>query len=1021
MSQTVITQAFEELKAQEAANGGVVLLDEFVFASVPNLDITSPIDRTEGLPPEAQIVHRQAVSKTGMINSNAVVYSVVMGADVGDFEFNWVGLVSKASGVVAMIVHAPSQKKIRTQSGQQGNVLTRSFLMEYNGASQQTQIITPADTWQIDFTARLNGVDERVRIENIDTYGAAAFLGDGFKVSKSGTKYAVKQGVGYIAGLRAELQFDQDMTVSARPSRIWVDVCWQGTMTSVWAAETTLTVADTLADYTDENGTRHFVSALAQINADGSVVDMRPGSITHEFSGVAPVPGTIPYFDEDARAGLTAISDFVRHMLNKGDPDDVLSYLGLQDVKSSLLNNVYSNHSRSVAVKLPLLFPDHDAVKAALPGASYLYPQGFAVTGGKIYISYTVEPKQARNVIVQYDDGGEYEGYYYADNGGAGVVSEGLVVTSDYGGLHLFMAGANGMLKQFSLAGAVSGAVLPLVSEHDVGLYHQFSYRKNRWVIEQDAPEVGQLITRTVFGVFDIQFNRIGTFTLPLHDSGYITEETSSYARRFTKRQGVAIGDDYIACSYGGYFNSGASAGFNQFQGVKVFSPDGVKQQESILHPQKMIDVLSEHGYSPTRVENEGVCLSDDGDCMYALYIYLERNLPSAYSEGIVLMKEFSTAGDVIDFRRAAWLYQGFDVDHASIGTFPRSAQGMINPVLGTVFTTLSDILKYMQSVSQKWFCLHTTTTPVKDLSGADIPTDTYVFIKNANNQTFYISHESGEGGIKYKAATSPTTGEFVFVRQREATWSSSLTLAQKTDGEDQVNRITAASKVGAAKNEDKILVLDQQSIEGSSVLVVGGGSTVHRSTQVIDFATNPDANAVGGTKRWRIDSAGNLRPYADNTYSIGYANFRPKEVFAATSSISTSDRTHKQDETALSAAEKRIAKKLRSGICRFRFRDAVALKGDAARWHIGLIAQDVQKAFEEEGLNAFEYGILCRDEYPAEYEAVYGTRMVVGSDGLLAMEDYDTGERTLIREAGVILSVRNDELHYLMLAASDE
>ncbi|VFS69128.1 Uncharacterised protein [Raoultella terrigena] len=29
MSQTVITSAFEQLKAQEAANGGVVILDEF--------------------------------------------------------------------------------------------------------------------------------------------------------------------------------------------------------------------------------------------------------------------------------------------------------------------------------------------------------------------------------------------------------------------------------------------------------------------------------------------------------------------------------------------------------------------------------------------------------------------------------------------------------------------------------------------------------------------------------------------------------------------------------------------------------------------------------------------------------------------------------------------------------------------------------------------------------------------------------------------------------------------------------
>ncbi len=95
MSQTVITSAFEQLKAREAANGGVVILDEFVFANIPNLDITSPIDRGEGLPEEAMIVHRQAVGKTGMVNNNAVVYSVVMGADVGDFEFNWVGWLTK--------------------------------------------------------------------------------------------------------------------------------------------------------------------------------------------------------------------------------------------------------------------------------------------------------------------------------------------------------------------------------------------------------------------------------------------------------------------------------------------------------------------------------------------------------------------------------------------------------------------------------------------------------------------------------------------------------------------------------------------------------------------------------------------------------------------------------------------------------------------------------------------------------------------------------------------------------------
>lgn len=193
MSQTVITLAFEQWKAQQGETGEVVLLDEFVFANVPGLDPAKPIDRNENIPPAGQIVHRQAVSRKGVVNENAVVHSVVLGADVGDFSFNWIGLINRASGILAMIVHAPVQQKLKTKEGQQGNVLTRSFLMEYNGAQAETAINTPAETWQIDFTARMAGMDERQRLENTDIYGDAAFFGDGWLVGKSGNQYFGKR------------------------------------------------------------------------------------------------------------------------------------------------------------------------------------------------------------------------------------------------------------------------------------------------------------------------------------------------------------------------------------------------------------------------------------------------------------------------------------------------------------------------------------------------------------------------------------------------------------------------------------------------------------------------------------------------------------------------------------------------------------------------------------------------------------------------------------------------------------
>lgn len=281
MSQTTITLAFEQWKAQQGTTGEPVLLDEFVFANVPALDPDQPVDRNETLPPAEQIVHRQAVSRKGVVNDNAVVHSVVLGADVGDFSFNWIGLINKASGTLAMIVHAPVQQKLKTAEGQQGNVLTRSFLMEYNGAQAETGINTPAETWQIDFTARMAGMDERQRLENIDIFGAAAFFGDGYLVGKSGNQFYVTKGTGYVAGLRTTLAENLNITVTARPVKVWLDVCWTGTLTSVWGVQSRITVADNLADYV-QNGVQHYVFAVAGIDENGNITDLRPKGTLNE-------------------------------------------------------------------------------------------------------------------------------------------------------------------------------------------------------------------------------------------------------------------------------------------------------------------------------------------------------------------------------------------------------------------------------------------------------------------------------------------------------------------------------------------------------------------------------------------------------------------------------------------------------------------------------------------------------------------------------------------------------------------
>ncbi|EPU3920250.1 phage tail protein, partial [Aeromonas hydrophila] len=104
MSQ-IITNAFSRYWQECLTNQTPVVLDEFVLANVPGLDPDAAINPNSGLPPAGQIVHRHAVDQRGRINNDAVAYTIVMDTTVGDFSFNAMYLINKATGMVGMIVH----------------------------------------------------------------------------------------------------------------------------------------------------------------------------------------------------------------------------------------------------------------------------------------------------------------------------------------------------------------------------------------------------------------------------------------------------------------------------------------------------------------------------------------------------------------------------------------------------------------------------------------------------------------------------------------------------------------------------------------------------------------------------------------------------------------------------------------------------------------------------------------------------------------------------------------------------
>ncbi|EFI6093647.1 phage tail protein [Escherichia coli] len=279
---TIITEQYENWCADQIISDKPARPDMFVFAYIPGQDESAEIPRDEALPDESMIQYRAPVTQYGLLSPNAAAFSIILDTTIGDFEYNWIGLMNEESGVLCMIAHTPRQQKIKTANGVQGNNLIRTFAMEFDGAAAAMHIDVSADVWQIDFTARLAGMDESRRLLAFDHYGEAAFLGDGFQVSYQDGTATVAAGVGYVGGLRVSLREPYSLPAAVGDT-LWIDASWQGFVTGEWNTVFTFCARKEHASYTDGNGFRHFVAPLAKMTAGGPQ-DLRPETPDEEQS-----------------------------------------------------------------------------------------------------------------------------------------------------------------------------------------------------------------------------------------------------------------------------------------------------------------------------------------------------------------------------------------------------------------------------------------------------------------------------------------------------------------------------------------------------------------------------------------------------------------------------------------------------------------------------------------------------------------------------------------------------------------
>nr|DAS59493.1 MAG TPA: Tail fiber protein [Caudoviricetes sp.] len=282
---SLITPQFERYVAEQTIARGTVQFDEFIFANIPGLNENNLAQHLT-IPTSAQIVHRQSVSQSGVINENAVVYSVTIGTEVGDFDFNFIGLINKSKNMLAVAVQTAPIKKIRNKNAVQGNSITRNILLEFTGAKALTGINVNANTWQIDFTVRLHGLDEKIRLTNRDLYGRAVFFDDGFLVKrKTGNQFTIQPGVAYVEGVRMDLTALYNLTANNLPCSVYADVVHHCTVTGEYQTEIKY-LTQSKTDYADTANRQHYVQILADIDSQGNVTDRR---LLSPFLGMNPL------------------------------------------------------------------------------------------------------------------------------------------------------------------------------------------------------------------------------------------------------------------------------------------------------------------------------------------------------------------------------------------------------------------------------------------------------------------------------------------------------------------------------------------------------------------------------------------------------------------------------------------------------------------------------------------------------------------------------------------------------------
>ena len=137
---------------------------------------------------------------------------------------------------------------------------------------------------------------------------------------------------------------------------------------------------------------------------------------------------------------------------------------------------------------------------------------------------------------------------------------------------------------------------------------------------------------------------------------------------------------------------------------------------------------------------------------------------------------------------------------------------------------------------------------------------------------------------------------------------------------------------------------------------------------------------------------------FINDTIILGSSGAKFNEIHCTNDTINTSDENEKQQIASLTSAEIAAATAISKLFKTYKWNSAVTSKGDNARTHTGVIAQQVRTALEAEGLDVTKYSFWCSDtwwEHSVEVPAVEADEEnnIEAQDAYTRIDDYYTAD----------------------------